>query len=145
MPAAAKKTTAKKTVAKKTAAPRPTATEKAVEAALKVYKTRVADQVNHYKETGDLCDEEFHNIRKNLDLEEHLDGSKSIKFTVQIRGKASMEGGCCDIEDHASDIADALLDILSTTGVTISCGGDQSVVKFAKNADIWEVEAEEWD
>lgn len=135
MPAAAKKATA----------PRQTQTEKAVEAALNVYKTRVADQVNHYRDNGDLCDEEYHNIRKNLDLEKHLDGSKSIKFSLQIRGKATVEGGCFNVEDHALDIADALLDILSTSGVTISCGAQQAKVKFDRSADIWEAEAEEWD
>lgn len=142
MPPARKRAVAKKTAAKKAAAPRQTQTEKAVEAALKVYKTRVADQVKHYKETGDLCDEEFHKIRTNLDLEEHLSGEKDVKFQIDYRGAVEMNGGCGRPEDHANEIANELLKVLEL-GVKIRCLASEATVKFS-GVDTYDSTIEDW-
>jgi len=141
----ARKVAVKRTAAKKTAAPRQNQTEKAVEAALKVYKTRVADKVEHYKDTGDLCTEEYRNIRKDLDLGDFLEGDQQIRWTVQFRGKVTQDGPCTeDAEYHADEIASALLKHLIDNGLSFECNGKPMTVKFNSEMDVWESSIEDW-
>lgn len=85
----------------------------AVEAALKVYKSRVANQVTHYKDTGDLCEEEAANIRRELELEEYLPAE--MKLTLDLRGNliTKFEGeGVSDDGVVAEAIGNALCKVL---------------------------------
>lgn len=143
----ARKTTAKKAAARprKTAAPRQNDTEKAVEAALKVYKSRVAGQVKHYQDTGDLCDEEYRNIRRELDLEEELESKDGFRFQLDLRGIFETEGGGCGevINSHSDEVIQAIIDLLEQ-GITVPCGARSMKVKVV-NTDIYEYNLQEWD
>lgn len=81
--------TARKTAVKKTTARRPTATDEA-EARLKAYKTLVADKVKHYRENGDLCQDEYNQLREELGLEAFL--TVSTRLHLEIIGGLIIEG-----------------------------------------------------
>lgn len=137
--AAAKKTTA----AKKTAAPRQNQTEKAVEAALKVYKSRVAAQVRHYSDTGDLCDEEYKSIRSALDLETELESKDLFRLQLDIRGIFETEDGCGYALDHEDGIQRAIVNFLEG-GFTVPCVGGAMTVKIV-DTNVYDFSIQEWD
>lgn len=65
------------------------AQQEAVDAALKVYKSRVAEKVKHYLDTGDLCSDEAVTIRRDLELDEFL--PREVQYYVKFVGELEVQ------------------------------------------------------